>query len=276
MIDRICISINNKCNLSCDYCHFSDKGIFIAPDYMDVYKILFNVRKHINKNNLKIFKIGFVGNGEPLLDYESLKDYVMCISDLIDDGIIKPYTITNGILVDEEKLLFFKEHSVDVGFSLDGNKTIHDKYRCHSFDLVMESIDLYYKVYGTYPSMNCTIGPESLLIADSIISFFKQFNNRVTFSRMIGKYAISLDEFNGFMNLAKKSLNVRTGGYDCTMYGGLCGAGLNNIFYSNGKAYICGNCIDKQSLPYDLPLDEMNFDIPNFDRKMCFKETVLK
>ena len=47
-------------------------------------------------------------------------------------------------------------------------------------------------------------------------------------------------------------LNVRTGGYDCTMYGGMCGAGMDNIFYANGKIFICGNCIDLSfSMPYD-------------------------
>lgn len=27
MIDRICISINNRCNLGCRYCHFHEKGV---------------------------------------------------------------------------------------------------------------------------------------------------------------------------------------------------------------------------------------------------------
>ena len=27
MIDRICISINNRCNLACSYCHFHEKGM---------------------------------------------------------------------------------------------------------------------------------------------------------------------------------------------------------------------------------------------------------
>lgn len=60
---------------------------------------------------------------------------------------------------------------------------------------------------------------------------------------MIGKQGISLPDFNAFLNKAMERLNVRTGGYDCTMYGGMCGAGMDNIFYANGKIFICGNCI---------------------------------
>ena len=73
MIDRICISINNRCNLACKYCHFHEKKECIKEDKMDVFKILDNVVQSIEKNDIKIFKIGFVGNGEPLLDFELLK-----------------------------------------------------------------------------------------------------------------------------------------------------------------------------------------------------------
>ena len=32
MINRICISINNSCNLGCKYCHFHEKGIVDDAD----------------------------------------------------------------------------------------------------------------------------------------------------------------------------------------------------------------------------------------------------
>ena len=76
-----------------------------------------------------------------------------------------------------------------------------------------------------------------------------------------------------YCNKAMERLNVRTGGYDCTMYGGMCGAGMDNIFYANGKIFICGNCIDLPfSMPYDTPLNEVSFDVIDFDRNCCFKE----
>ena len=90
---------------------------------------------------------------------------------------------------------------------------------------------------------------------------------------MIGKQGISLPEFNTFLNKAMERLNVRTGGYDCTMYGGMCGARMDNVFYANGKIFICGNCIDLPfSMPYDTPLNEVGFDVIDFDRNCCFKE----
>ena len=94
-----------------------------------------------------------------------------------------------------------------------------------------------------------------MLVQNLDLQVFEQFDNRITFSRMIGKYGIPLDVFNNFLKKASSYLNVRTGGYDCTMYGGLCGAYMNNIFYANGNVYICGNCIDMKPLgTSDMPL----------------------
>lgn len=177
------------------------------------------------------------------------------------------------LLVDREKLEFFKEYNVNVGFSVDGISAIHDKYRCGTHERVMENIALYKEVNGKYPSMNCTVGKEIIDNPEATIGFFEQFGNRITFSRMIGKQGISLPDFNAFLNKAMERLNVRTGGYDCTMYGGMCGAGMDNIFYANGKIFICGNCIDLPfSMPYDTPLNEVSFDVIDFDRSCCFKE----
>lgn len=277
IITRACISINNRCNLSCKYCHFHEKKDYIQESEQDVLTILDNIIKYIEKNDIELFKLGFVGNGEPLLDYIKLQEYILYLGSYLKDGRIAVYTITNGLLIDREKLEFFKEHKVNVGFSIDGIPDIHNMYRCGTHDRVMDKINIYKEIYGKYPSMNCTVGKEILSNSEDTIAFFEQFGNRITFSRMIGEYGISLSEFNKFLQKAQERLNVRTGGYDCTMYGGMCGAGIDNVFYSNGKIYICGNCIDLPfSFSAETPLDEIRFDVGEFDRQCCFKEVFIK
>ncbi|MGN0632131.1 MAG: radical SAM protein [Ruminococcus sp.] len=276
MIDRACISINNRCNLNCSYCHFhtTKKAEYLAEAEMNVFSILDNIKQHIDKYDIKIFKLGFVGNGEPLLDYEALNEYIEYISDYLLSGKIAAYTITNGTLVDEGMLGFFKKHNVNVGFSIDGISEIHNRLRCNTHSEVMKAIELYRSMNGSYPSMNCTVGRDTLEKAEDTIAFFEQFGSRITFSRMIGKDGISLDEFHSFLNNAKSRVNVRIGKYDCTMYGGMCGAGINNIFYANGNAYICGNCVDLPPIAKaDTPIDCIKSDIPDFDRNTCFKES---
>lgn len=275
MVDRICISINNRCNLACKYCHFHEKKTSIHEQDMDVFKILDNVIYSIEKNDIPVFKIGFVGNGEPLLDYDAFKEYLLYIAEYLKNGRIEAYTISNGLILNEEMLQFFKKYNVNVGFSIDGIAEIHNKYRCNTHAKVMEKIELYKRINDHYPSMNCTVGEDILNKTDETIEFFKQFGNRITFSRMIGKYGISLEVFNLFLKKAAEQLNVRTGGYDCTMYGGMCGAGMNNFFYSNGNIYICGNCIDMQPLGNsDMALSELERLTFDFDRNHCYKETL--
>lgn len=113
MINRICISINNRCNLGCKYCHFHEKGILDDAD-MDVFKILDNVKAYAKGN----FKIGFVGNGEGLLDWPKLKSYITYLENYPNISI---YTITNGTVpLSDEDWRFLDNHNVNVGFSIDG------------------------------------------------------------------------------------------------------------------------------------------------------------
>ena len=153
MVTRACISINNRCNLNCTYCHFHEKKDYIQEDNMDVMTILDIITSHIEDNDIDLFKLGFVGNGEPMLDYEKLKQYIAHIGDYLKSGRIAAYTITNGLLVDREKLEFFKEYNVNVGFSVDGISAIHDKYSlatdiCNQIMEQFNKQDILYMVDG--------------------------------------------------------------------------------------------------------------------------------
>ena len=59
MVTRACISINNRCNLKCVYCHFHEKSEFVNECEMDVVKILDNIIQHIDKNNIEVYTDAF-------------------------------------------------------------------------------------------------------------------------------------------------------------------------------------------------------------------------
>ncbi len=268
MVNRICISINNRCNLACVYCHFREKDI-TEDVSMDVFEILDNVIKYAKEN----FKIGFVGNGECFLDWPRLKSYITYIADYNN---ISAYTITNGTVdLPDEEWRFLEDNNVNVGFSIDGFKELHDKYRCGSFDKAIENVEKYKRITGHYPTFNATVGKETIENSDKVISFFKPFGARVTFSRMIGHNGITLEEYRDFLNYAERIIPIRRGGMDCTMYGGMCGAGLNNYFFSNGKVYYCGNCIDLPPIgESNISFEELEKNSLEFERKHCFKESI--
>ncbi len=236
---------------------------------MNVYEILDNVMQYAKHD----FKIGFVGNGEPFLDIDKLKRYLEYI-----EGYkwIHVYTITNGTIdLSEEEWFFLEQHNVNVGFSLDGYKQLHNLYRCDSYNKVIENVEKYRTITGHYPTFNATVGKESISNVDRLVDFFSSFDTRITFSRMIGKYGITLDEYRDFMQKAGEKINVRRGGYDCTMYGGKCGAGINNYFYANGKVYLCGNCIDLPPIAdSSTRFEELEKHRLGFNRDMCYKEQI--
>jgi len=236
---------------------------------MDVPEILRNVKAYADH----LFKIGFVGNGEPFLDLPLLKEYLRFLE---DSPLIQSYTITNGTIpLSEADIMFFENHHVNVGYSLDGYQELHDKNRCNSFQRVMENVQRYQEVAGHYPTFNATVGRESLLNRRKVISFFQSFGTKVTFSRMIWRYGISLKEYNDFLEEAELYLPVRKGGLDCTMYGGRCGAGTNNYFFANGKVYYCGSCIDLPPLAdSSISLFELERIALSFDRSRCYKESL--
>lgn len=268
MINRICISITSKCNLSCSYCHFREKRA-MASDKMNVFEILDNVKRYAKET----FKIGFVGDGEAFLELPRLKSYLSYIE---DNSLIQAYTITNGTIgLTKKDWIFLEDHRVNVGFSIDGYKELHDSYRCNSFDIAMNNVEAYRMATGHYPTFNATIGKESIEHSQQVIDFFKPFGTRVTFSRMIGKNGITLDAYRRFLTQAEKELSVRRGGLDCTMYGGKCGAGINNFFFADGNVYYCGNCVDLPPVgPSNTPFEELEKIQLSFDRDKCFKESI--
>ena len=57
MIDRACISLTNKCNLKCKYCHFQDKQNNYSEFSIDDLKaIVDNIHDYCKQNHLEKFK----------------------------------------------------------------------------------------------------------------------------------------------------------------------------------------------------------------------------
>lgn len=291
MIDRICISINKRCNLTCAYCHFREKNEVLAKKalssgeivaetasdsraLMDVYEILDQVKGYLKENpSISVFKIGFVGDGEPFLDFDLLKSYILYVQ---DSPQVQCYTISNGTIpVGREGYAFLKEHSVTVGISLDGPGFLHDSVRCPSFQRIMTELETYVSVFGEYPSFNATVGRDTLEHASEVIEFFKGFGSRVTFSRMIGANGISLSAYEGFLQQAEERLHIRRGGRDCSMYGGTCSAGDNNFYFAEGKVFLCGNCVDLPPLGRSgLPFSQIQALSKPLGHNFCYKESL--
>ena len=69
--------------------------------------------------------------------------------------------------------MFLENHHINVGFSIDGYKELHDKNRCGSFEQAISNVENYKRVTGHYPTFNATVGEDTLKDPDRVVAFFK-------------------------------------------------------------------------------------------------------
>jgi len=138
------ICLTHNCNLGCVYCyqkHDLDHVMSIetAKKTLDW---IFN-----NKPDFKeSYEIRFFG-GEPLLEFEMIKELVDYVQNKeIDDPYVL-YATTNGTLLDDDIKNWCTSHRefFHLGLSLDGKKLTQDHNRCNSFDKI--DIDYFIKTW---------------------------------------------------------------------------------------------------------------------------------
>jgi uncharacterized protein len=146
----IIINVTSACNLNCLYCFRGYK----KPEFMDL-DTLSNIFNKISTLPTKELNIIWHG-GEPLLvGLDFYKEVVRLEKDILVDVKIRNKIQTNGTLLNEEFVKFFKDNSFGVGVSLDGPQNIHDANRIKlngsgSFNEVMRGLEILKKYKITF------------------------------------------------------------------------------------------------------------------------------
>lgn len=129
------ICVTHDCNLNCGYCyqrHDVPAKMTIGTARAVIDWIFDNIPDGANG-----VEIGFIG-GEPLLEFDLLKEIVAytCSKKRKDKYFF--YATTNGTVLTEDMKEWFIAHKefFVLGLSLDGNKETHNYNRCDSFDLI--------------------------------------------------------------------------------------------------------------------------------------------
>ena len=127
MIDRACISLGELCNLKCAYCHFQNEsngklsGLRQEFDSDEMIAIADNIYRYVLEHDVPIFKIGIVGVGETLLQFEKIRTLINHVKQQ-QYTRLQFYTITNGTVFKKDMLDFFFENQslIKLNISLDG------------------------------------------------------------------------------------------------------------------------------------------------------------
>ncbi len=140
---NLVIILSQMCNLACSYCFAQESRskdalkkiqIKAAIDYIMAQK---SKQKHIS----------FIGGGEPTLTWEKLKWSIRYIrSYQFDQNNINIGITTNGTLLDDDKIEFFRENNVNIGLSFEILPDVQSSQRCFAnsnkstFEVVDEAI----------------------------------------------------------------------------------------------------------------------------------------
>lgn len=124
----ITLEINQICNLQCDYCYLGKMDNEIMLLQTAEKAVNFALRQVKNHKDKQLI-INFIG-GEPLLNFEMIKDIVEMVERLKDGTFFVQYAITTNATILNNKIIeFFIRFNFDLKVSLDGSKDINDLNR---------------------------------------------------------------------------------------------------------------------------------------------------
>lgn len=131
------LGITNRCNMACPYCFEKHND-----HDMKLETAISAVEWFLSVSKIKKPTIAFFG-GEPLLKFDEI---IVPIVEKYNEMISFDIT-TNGVLLDEDKVDFFRKYGITPLLSFDGIKEVQNSQRprigFNSYDTVMRNIPYY-------------------------------------------------------------------------------------------------------------------------------------
>jgi uncharacterized protein len=237
----------------------------------DARIILDNILDYIRKNKISMFKMGIVGAGEPLLNFDIIKFIIEYVKNADADKNLLFYTITNGTLINEDMLnfLYNNKQRITLNFSLDGYENLHN-FGKEAFNKTLDGIMLYEAIFHEKPILNCTVSKQTLINKEAAVGYFIEHGfEKINFVQLIdvedNDLTITHQEFLDFLKFVQETKaiifrqNRKEKKYDCRTYGQLCGVGRTNIFITKQGIYPC--CRFYKNEDYKIA----DFDVNLFD-----------
>jgi uncharacterized protein len=172
------LSLTHRCNLGCTYCYAgktatADMSIGTAEKIVDMVMAA--------PQSGKKAEFSFFG-GEPLLRFDLIKDVVSYIRKKEHEtGVSTVLSLTsNGTLLTEPMLAFFKAENITLCISIDGPAETHNRNRLYKHDhsqgtfaTVFKKLQLALDKLDTL-QVNAVYGPETLAVLQQTVAFFTE------------------------------------------------------------------------------------------------------
>ena len=166
---------NSICNLACSYC-YSAAGrnqSRLSIDNLETTLDWFINKQRIDGDSISIF---ITGGGEPLATWDITSHAIYTAHELASNRGLKLYVslITNGTLLDEEKIKFLKKYGCPVGISFDVLEDIQNANR-GKYNTVRRNIHRLLEE-GMKVMINSTVIPSSVSrIAEAVETVVREY-----------------------------------------------------------------------------------------------------
>ena len=178
MFTHFGIFITYRCNLSCDYCYVdkTSQKTLTFRSFKKAINLFFSQSKNIDRS------IIFEG-GEPLMEWHKLKKFIKYIHShpLFEQKRSLLLVFTNGLLLDSNKLDFFKKFGVSVALSFDGTRKTQDLNRKTitprangSFKKILQNISLFSEAQKNDITINSVTTPKTCLGLTKNLRFIRK------------------------------------------------------------------------------------------------------
>ena len=180
-LNGVLFNLTDQCNCRCKYCDFVQyKNSYMTKETAD--QAINFIRQQVGDKKINIAFFG----GEPMLNWDLIEYLVKKYQDQFTWSIT-----TNGTLLTEEKIQFFKENNVSILLSIDGDKETQDYNRPlitgrSSFDKISPHLKT---LANTFPGITF----RSTLYPPTVKNFLKNYFFAVS-QNFISYYAIP-DEY---------------------------------------------------------------------------------
>ena len=134
------------CNLACTYCYNDDVRDPVMRDET-LERVIRQTFSYVESAAPQRV-VNFIWHGgEPMIPGLKFYDRVVALQEAFGNGTPFSNSIqTNGVLIDDKWIAFFREHDFSISISIDGPRHLHDTFRIDhrgrgSFDRVYEAIE---------------------------------------------------------------------------------------------------------------------------------------
>jgi len=170
----------STCNINCTYCFFLSKEALYPNEKsrMTTATLEQYIRQLLESHQAPNVTVAWQGGEPTLMRLEFFKHSVELVNMYKrPDQTVEHTFQTNGILLDDEWCIFFKEHNFLVGLSVDGPRELHNAYRVDrqgggTFDLVMRGWRALQK-HGVEFNILCTVNAANQHHGRDVYRFFR-------------------------------------------------------------------------------------------------------